>query len=116
MTPARPVQKTRVTRSLQPGQPGTIRLRRLHGAALVCVRYRQNGPGTVRYTTVELIVDTRSVHRLPQAEAVVRFSLNESDKELRKKLMSQGARWDGVSKTWIMSLAVARALKLLPRR
>lgn len=46
----------RVTKTLEPHQPGAIRLAREYGDALPCVRYRQDANGLTRYTTVELIV------------------------------------------------------------
>ena len=104
-----------MTRSLQPGQPGTIKLRRQHGSALLCVRYRENEAGTLRYTTIELVVDTRPVHSVAKTRAVwVCVSLQRGDQELRRQLIAQGAQWDGMSKTWTMPIAVARALNLMP--
>lgn len=54
--PAAPA-RTRVTKTLWPGQPGTLKLRQRHGPALLCVRYRHDADNQRRYTTVEIIVD-----------------------------------------------------------
>lgn len=117
MAPTAPLRKTHVTRSLRPGQPGTIKLRRIHGPALLCVRYRENEAGTLRYTTIELVIDTRPMRRHnPQTSPMVRISLQESNQELRRQLIAKGAEWDGGSKTWTLTLAAARALKVLPRK
>jgi hypothetical protein len=54
-----------VSKTLLPRQPGTLRLLREHGDALVCVRYRHDTSGLYRYTTVELIVDQWAHWRQP---------------------------------------------------
>jgi hypothetical protein len=51
-----PWQTTHVVKTLWPPQPGTVALRDLHGAALVCVRYRRDLSNSYRYTTVEVVV------------------------------------------------------------
>ncbi len=51
----------RVTKTLEPDQPGAVRLTRQYGDALLCVRYRRDPRGLTRYTTVELIVDRAPV-------------------------------------------------------
>ena len=50
-----------VTKTLEPDQPGAVRLTQKYGDALLCVRYRQDALGLVRYTTVELIVDEAQI-------------------------------------------------------
>jgi hypothetical protein len=47
----------RITKTLWPPQRGTQRLKRHHGAMLVCVRYRHDKQLRHRYTTVELLID-----------------------------------------------------------
>ena len=49
----------RVLKALWPPSPGTLRLNALHAPALLCVRYRQDRAGLRRFTTVELVVETR---------------------------------------------------------
>lgn len=46
-----------VAKTIKPGHRGAVKLSRLYGEKLVCVRYRENADGTTRSTTVELIVD-----------------------------------------------------------
>ena len=53
--------KLHVTKTLGPDQPGAVRLTQKYGDALLCVRYRQDALGLVRYTTVELIVDEAQI-------------------------------------------------------
>jgi len=62
-TASNPGAATRVTRSLRPGQPGTLKLMRLYGRGLLCVRYREDARGQTRYTTVEIVVDQSPVAR-----------------------------------------------------
>jgi len=69
----------------------------------------------MRYTTIEMVVDTRPVQSTAKARVVwVCVTLERGDKELRRQLIAQGAQWDGRSKTWTMPIAVARALNLMP--
>ena len=53
--------RTRVVKKLSSQQGGALKLARRYGAALVCVRYRQDMQGLHRYTTVELVVDEAPV-------------------------------------------------------
>src|SRR4051812_41936053 len=48
---------TRIVKRLSASQAGAIKLARRYGDALVCVRYRHDLQGRLRYTTVELVVD-----------------------------------------------------------
>lgn len=104
------MENTRVTRSLRPGAPGTLKLRMQHGPALVCVRYRQNLSGTLRYTTIELIVDRR-----PTDAAPVQVAIAWREHDLRAAARAAGAFWDAENRVWILTLAQARRLKLLNR-
>lgn len=55
--PALPGRNTRVTKTLWPQQPGTLKLLQRYGPALLCVRYRHDASHQRRYTTVEIVVD-----------------------------------------------------------
>lgn len=55
--------RTRVLRKLSPQQVGALKLARRFGDLLVCVRYRHDPDRQVRYTTVELVVDSVTVRR-----------------------------------------------------
>lgn len=57
--------RSRVTKTLQPGQPGTTRWQHVYGDKLVCVRYREDLQANARYVTVELILETRPLTRQP---------------------------------------------------
>lgn len=53
----------RVTKTMQPSARGALRLMRLYGDQLVCVRYRTSGTGEERLTTIELIVERTMVRK-----------------------------------------------------
>ena len=100
--------RLRVTKTLEPRQPGAIRLTRKYGDALLCVRYRQDAQGLQRYTTVELIVDaTPIVHRGPR---MVGVEIKLHEKALRIRACGAGAVWEPKTRLWRMPLAVAEAL------
>lgn len=102
---------TRVTKTLAPGQPGTLGWSQLHGAALVCVRYRESADGARRYTTIELVVDER-INRRPHQLKLVAVTVNIDDYQTRKKLRAAGGTWNPELQSWIVSRATAKALKL----
>lgn len=104
------MESTRVTRSIRAGAPGTLRQWLRHGASLVCVRYRENDAGTVRYTTIELIVDRR-----PARADTVRIKLDWREHELRQLLKAAGARWNTPQRSWLLPWKKAQQLGLLAR-
>lgn len=101
---------TVVMRSLRPGAPGTQKLRLQHGRNLICVRYRESMDGTVRLTTVELVVERRMAPTCP-----VQLAVAASERRLQAELRAAGARWDGALGCWITTLRMARQLKLQHR-
>ncbi len=108
-------QVTRVTRSLRPGQAGTLKLCRHYGDALVCVRYREDAKGVTRYTTVELVVDEAPVQRRMSGRTVVHVNIGFGDLTVRTQAQAMGAKWDIDRKIWKMTLRTARALGLTGR-
>jgi hypothetical protein len=105
--------KLHVTKTLEPDQPGAVRLTQKYGDALLCVRYRQDALGLVRYTTVELIVDEAQISA--NLKRLVGVKVGYLDEELRARVRSAGARWDPASKLWRMPLSVACALGVTER-
>lgn len=102
--------RTIVKRSLAPGAPGTRRLALLHGADLVCVRYRETADGTVRLTTVELVVERRLA-----PGCLVKVAVDWRERALLARLKAAGARWHARLECWIMTLRVARQLRVHSR-
>ncbi len=109
-TTARPVGDSLVLKKLAPGVPGARRLAARFGDALVCVRYREDADGARRFTTVELVVETRP---LPPGEQLVRIAFEEA--ELRARVKQAGGTWDPKRKLWRLPRAIVRKLKLTSR-
>ena len=103
----------RVAKKLLPGQPGTLKLARKHGEALLCVRYRLDQEGTQRCTTVELIVERVPVMRRVDRMVAVRVRYEESS--LRAVIRDRGAKWDQAGKVWRMPYRLAVSLGLKNR-
>lgn len=98
-----------VLKKLPPDAPGAKRLAARYGAALLCVRYREDCRAGQRLTTVELIVDQRPLPAL----AGVRIAYGEAD--LRRKVKEAGGIWDAEQKLWRLPKSSIRKLKLEQR-
>jgi hypothetical protein len=103
--------RLRVARRIAPDRDGAKRLALRYGDQLVCVRHRLNGAGTIRYTTVELLVDQAPV--LSMDARPVSLRLPPGDKSTRSLLLAEGARWDPAQKIWLVQRQVARKLGLM---
>jgi hypothetical protein len=99
-------ERWRVCKTLLPGQPGTLKLSRKYGSALVCVRYRQDEAGS-RRTTVELVVEQVSV-----APRIVALRLRFGEAQFRVRLLERGAHWDNVAMVWRAPYRVVTELGL----
>ena len=99
-----------VIKKLASGAAGTRRLLARYGAALVCVRYREDAAINRRYTTVELVVDERPVK---PALCLVRIGYQET--ALRQQVMAAGGKWDANRKLWTLPRSAVRRLGLKDR-
>ncbi|MBK7616634.1 MAG: hypothetical protein IPJ08_20025 [Burkholderiales bacterium] len=108
-----PKSTNRVLKTLSPEQPGTMRLLRRYGDALVCVRYREDPQRAQRYTTVELIVDRRPFR--PRGDPQVAVQIDYAEARLRQRAQELGAEWNPTKRAWVMPFSVAERLKLLDR-
>lgn len=79
----RPVVQSTTTKRLLPGVPGTKRLLECYGDSLVCVRYRHSAESNQRYTTVELLVDTRIDQRPKDAWLRIGYGETNQRQEAR---------------------------------
>lgn len=102
--------RSTVLKKLAPGAPGTRRLLDRFGAALVCVRYRDDPAAGRRMTTVELIVDSKP---LQEIQLPVRVGIDEL--ELRARVKAAGGTWDAKAKVWHLSRHAVKALRLKNR-
>jgi hypothetical protein len=101
----------RVSKTYGPGQDGAKRFAKRHGESLVCVRHRLSDDGTVRHTTVELLVESTPV--ASRARTLVAVRIGATDKKTRTLLLACGAQWVPKEKYWLVQRLVAKNLRLL---
>ena len=89
-----------VAKKMKPSQRGAIKLARLHGKQLLCVRYRENPDGTERLTTIELVVERSVIQK--RNDPVVSFKIKQNEIELRSLAMAKGAKYDGKHFMWML--------------
>jgi hypothetical protein len=79
------------------------------------VRYRENAQGSVRYTTIEIVVDEApKVPRMSDRSVLgVRIAWGEAKLAARAKAM--GAHWDPGTRLWKMTYKAVKALGLQGR-
>lgn len=108
----------RVTKTMQPGDRGAVRLMRQHGDALVCVRYWTSGTGEERLTTIELVV-ARTVIR-KRLDTIVAFKIKDNEARLRRKALQRGAVFDSATRLWklprheVISLGLGHRIAISP--
>ncbi len=83
---------------MQPGARGALRLMRLYGDQLVCVRYRTSGTGEERLTTIELVVERTMVRK--RGNQIVAFKLRDHETRLRREALRRGAWFDAKTGLW----------------
>lgn len=98
-----------VIKKLSPASAGAKRFASRYGDALVCVRYRDDTANQRRLTTIELIVDSRT---LPPPMGV-RIAYGET--RLRQRVKLAGGIWDAERKVWLLPITMIRKLKLQDR-
>lgn len=108
---------TRVSKTLWPPQAGTKRLSGRYGGAVVCVRYRHDLSQSMRYTTVELVVDSGPVRT--QRDRLFDCELDAPPDTgpggTAAALAEAGARWDEATQVWRLTHAMAQRLGLASR-
>lgn len=105
---AKSLDRWRVSKKITPSQRGAIKLARIHGKDLLCVRYRENPDGTERLTTIELVVERVVIQK--RDDPIVSFKIKPEEVELRRLAQSKGARYDG--KTFMWKLARSEVLRM----
>ena len=101
----------RVAKTYSPQQNGAKRFAKRYGEQLVCVRHRLNETGTVRHTTVELLVESTPV--ASRSRSLVAIRISPTDKATRTLLMACGAQWQPKHRYWLLPRLVAKNLRLL---
>lgn len=102
------LDRWRVAKKIKPGHRGAIKLTRMHGQELLCVRYRENPDGTERLTTIELVVERAVIQK--RDDPVVAFKIKPEEAELRRLAQAKGARYDGKNFMW--KLARSEVLRM----
>lgn len=86
----------RIKRKVMPGQPGTHKLVKQYGDALICVRYRYDTARKRRLKTVELIIEEtpweKDAQRIPPNK-IVALKVDYHEKHLQKIIKSAGGKW-----------------------
>lgn len=109
-----PLHRLHVAKTYSPAQDGAKRLALRHGHTLVCVRHRLSEDGSVRHTTVELLVESTPV--VCRQRNLVALSLPQANKAQRAQLLDCGAKWDAQHRLWLIPHMVAKSLRLLKHR
>jgi hypothetical protein len=110
----RAYSRLRVSHTYAPDQNGAKRFARRYGEQLVCVRHRLNDAGTLRHTTIELVVESTPV--ASRTRTIIAIRIPHADQPARASLMANGARWKPKEKYWLLSHVVAKNLRLLRYR
>ncbi len=108
-------QDSRVTKTMWPPRPGTIRYAARHGPRLVCVRYRQDATGLHRYTTIELAVDNAPVKSAKARHQRLEVAIAFEEVDLRARARRLGAKWNPESRVWELSGHAVQQLELTHR-
>lgn len=103
----------RVIKKIAPDQRGAKTLTSQYGDQLVCVRHRIDPTGTLRLTTVELIVAQQKISPRPSPQVDVEVQYQE--RALQARLKAAGGRWDPIRRKWRIRRATAIALGLKQR-
>jgi hypothetical protein len=111
----RDLRPTNVAKTLWPGSPGTHALLQEHGQRLVCVRYRHAQHGTIRYTTIELLVSEARVRIRPKSGQMYGVKIDLQEADLGKKAKALGAKWDHKEDLWRMPGETVLQLGLVHR-
>jgi hypothetical protein len=107
------LSQLRVSKTYSPDQNSAKRFARRYGDSLVSVRHRLSDDGTIRHTTVELLVESTPIASRARSLVAVRIAAN--DKSTRTLLMACGAQWQSKQRYWLLPRLVAKNLRLLGR-
>lgn len=108
----RSAKRTRVTKTLWPPQAGTIKLGRQYGDSLLCVRYRHDGSGLKRYTTIELVIDEAPVVGKQVNARLFAVHMLHAEDALIELALKRGAHWHARDRKWIMKGELVKQLGL----
>lgn len=108
-----------VIKTLKPGQNGTKRFVERYGQDLLTVRYRDDPEQSMRYTTVELIVERKPILKPPPAAIppkvnadLAQLRVHYWERELQQKIKQAGGHWHPELKAWLLDKESVMALRL----
>lgn len=104
-----------VIKTLRPPQPGTRKLLAEHGDALVCVRYRRDAAGLNSCTTVELVVQRKSMQGAAFDRRQFHLWISRDETALREMVRAHGGRWQPDTLTWRVDGQTVKRLRLQER-
>jgi hypothetical protein len=108
---------TITTKTIYPGNPGSIKETNLYGDKLVCIRYKYDVEKQTNIKTIEIVTEINKVkksHRIPYNKVVfVKIGYNE--KHLRRIVKSAGGVWKPGKKLWQMRYGDVKNLGLTER-
>ena len=110
-----------VEKTLRPGSDGTKRFVERFGERLICVRHRHDRQRGMRYTTVEIVVETRPTHWSARANPnppiaqPVAVRIGYRERELRQRASALGGRWDPRRRVWLLPPDAVTKLELQDR-
>lgn len=110
-----PVRATTVVKTLWPGQRGTLKLVDRFGSKLICVRYRHDPSELLRFTTVELVIDTAPVRGRRSDETICDVRIGPREYALHAEAKADGARWNPAERIWRMNGRSVKRLALYTR-
>lgn len=102
--------KLRVVKTMLPSSRGALKLAQKCGDSLLCVRHRTDDKGEVRYTTVELLVETSEIR--PKGDKIVGVRIAQNERSLQSLVKAAGASWDSNKKLWRMPRRIAGILRI----
>ncbi len=108
---------TITTKTIYPGNPGSIKETKLYGDQLVCVRYKYDRDKQVNVKTVELITEINKVkrsHRIPFNKQVY-VKVGRFEKHIQRIVKSAGGTWHPEKGYWQMRYGDVQNLGLTAR-
>lgn len=113
----RNLRTTVVAKTLWPGMNGSQALTQAHGDKLVCVRYRHDESRTVRFTTIEILVDEQRIRVRPKPKHIYGVWIDWQEQALTRRAKNSGGLWDEAQKLWrltgktVIQLGIAHRIR-----
>lgn len=113
--PAEAWRQTHVSKTLWPGRPGTRKHHRTYGNALVCVRYRRDPKGVIRFTTVELVIEQARINPRLENDQTYGVETWWWEADVAHAIKAAQGRWDPETRLWQLTGQAIKRLRLQHR-